>query len=62
MSPSSVGFVAIMTSLKDPFSILSFNSFILREPGPMPLMGLMAPPRTWKSPLYTPDWAMERVS
>ena len=46
VSPSSVGFVAIITSLKFPFSILSFSSFSLNQPGPIPLIGFIAPPRT----------------
>ena len=46
VSPSSVGFVAIITSLKFPFSILSLSSFSLKDPGPIPFIGFIAPPST----------------
>ena len=54
-SPSTVGLVAIITSVKLPFAARSINCSIVNCSGPMFSSGAMRPSSTWYSPclLYT---------
>ena len=54
MSPSTVGFVAMMTSFTVPSFSRSIKDAIRSLSGPIPSSGAITPPSTWKSPLYSP--------
>lgn len=54
VSPSKVGFVAIITSSIASFLTLSTSSPNLNSFGPIPFNGDKTPFNTWKRPLYSP--------